>query len=232
MLRPTENHLRVARTARYFELGGPESAQSSSQQIASRQVVSLWFVLHGYSQLARDFVQYFADAAGPTRLIVAPEALNRYYLAPPEAGPAAERPVGATWMTREDRDNEIADYVSYLDTLYEALQPRLSIDARVEVIGFSQGAATATRWALHGHVPVSRLILWGGLLPPETPLDEPALRRSRLTLVAGSRDQYLTADRLEAEEQRLAAAGIPLRVIRFDGRHSLKRDVIRQLAAE
>jgi predicted esterase len=228
MLRPTENHLRVSRTARYFVLGGPESAE----QVASRDVGNLWFVLHGYGQLARDFVQYFADAATPARRIVAPEALNRYYLVPPDAAPAAERPVGATWMTREDRDNDIADYVAYLDALYDALRPGLAPDARVHVIGFSQGAATATRWALHGHVPIQRLVLWGGLLPPETPLDAPVLRSSSLTLVAGSRDKYLSPERLAAEEHRLAAAGIPARLIRFDGSHSLKRDVIRQLAAD
>lgn len=227
-----ENHLRVARTARYFTLGGAESTESRSQHIARPGAASAWFVLHGYSQLARDFVQYFADAASSTRLIVAPEALNRYYLLPPEAAPAAERPVGATWMTREDRESEIADYIGYLDALYGVLRERLAPDARVEVIGFSQGAATATRWALQGQTPVHRLVLWGGLLPPETPLDAPRLRRARLTLVAGSRDQYLSAERLDAEEHRLHAAGVPVRVIRFDGRHSLKREVIRQLATD
>jgi len=228
MLRPVENHLRVARTARYFTLGG--SADCETRAAPAGAASSVWFVLHGYSQLARDFVQYFADAASPPRIIVAPEALNRYYLLPPDAAPAAERPVGATWMTREDREHEIEDYVAYLDALYDALRPSLSPDARVEAIGFSQGAATATRWALRGRTPIARLVLWGGLLPPETPLAAPELRSLNLTLVAGTRDQFLSAERLDAEAQRLDAAGVPVRVIRFDGRHSLKRDVIRQLA--
>ncbi|MEZ4763957.1 MAG: hypothetical protein R3C26_12480 [Calditrichia bacterium] len=29
--------------------------------------------------------------------------------------------IGATWMTREDRENEIADYLAYLNNLSEAI---------------------------------------------------------------------------------------------------------------
>lgn len=203
----------------------------AAEAAAGAPASSAWFVLHGYGQLAGEFIRYFADAASPARLIVAPEALSRYYLLPPDAAPASERPVGATWMTREDRDVEIVDYVRYLDTVHEAVAPLLAPNARVEVVGFSQGAATATRWALRGRVQLHRLVLWGGLLPPETPLDSHVLAATRLTLVAGSQDKYLSPERLDTEEQRLRAAGVPVDVIRFEGRHSLKREVIRQLAA-
>ncbi len=84
-------------------------------------------------------------------LVVAPEAMNRFYLVTPTSAPARDRPVGATWMTREDRDSEIADYVEYLDALFdEVASDAANGGARVNVIGFSQGAATATRWVAHG----------------------------------------------------------------------------------
>ena len=38
-----------------------------------------------------------------SRLIVAPEALSRFYLGEVSQRPASERRVGASWMTREDR---------------------------------------------------------------------------------------------------------------------------------
>jgi predicted esterase len=101
----------------------------------------------------------------------------------------------------------------------------------VNVIGFSQGAATATRWVTHGRSHLSRLILWGGLMPPETDLSRgPAtLRGSRLTLVAGTRDQYVTDVALSAEQARLDSARIEYDVIRFDGGHVVSRSAFPQL---
>lgn len=219
---PHAHHLRVQRTARFYTLGGSNLAPRT-----------IWFVIHGYGQLAVDFVRYFGDLANDETLIVAPEALNRFYLVSPDKIPARDRPVGATWMTREDRDSEIADYVEYLDALYDAVAgdaPRT--DLRVNVIGFSQGSATATRWITHGRAPVHRLVLWGGLMPPETKLtDGPgALRHVPLTLVLGSRDQYVNETMLTAEQARLDAAKIPCDVIRFEGGHAISRVVFGQLA--
>jgi predicted esterase len=219
---PHTHHLRVQRTARFYTLGGSNLAPRT-----------IWFVIHGYGQLAGDFVRYFADLANDETLIVAPEALNRFYLVSPDKTPARDRPVGGTWMTREDRDSEIADYVEYLDALYDEVVgegPRT--DLRVNVIGFSQGSATATRWITHGRAPVHRLILWGGLMPPETKLaDGPgSLRHVPLTIVLGSRDQYVNETMLTAEQARLDAAKIPHDVIRFDGGHAINRAVFGQLA--
>jgi predicted esterase len=213
----------VQRTARYYTLGGGSSAPRT-----------VWFVLHGYGQLAGEFVRYFADLASDDSLIVAPEAMNRFYLVSPETAPARERPVGATWMTREDRDCEISDYVEYLDALYdEVAATAVSDGATVAVIGFSQGAATATRWVTHGRVPSSRLVLWGGVMPPETDLSRGplSLRSARLTLVIGDRDHYIDAAMVSAEEARLQTAGIPFDIIRFDGGHAIKRAVLGQLRA-
>ena len=66
---------------------------------------TVWFVLHGYGQLAGEFIRFFADLATDDSLVVAPEAMNRFYLVNPESAPARDRPVGATWMTREDRES-------------------------------------------------------------------------------------------------------------------------------
>jgi predicted esterase len=218
---PHAHHLRVQRTARYYTLGGGSAAPRT-----------VWFVLHGYGQLAGEFVRYFADLAADDSLIVAPEAMNRFYLVAPETAPARERPVGATWMTREDRDCEISDYVEYLDALYDdVVASAVNEGAMVGVIGFSQGAATATRWVAHGRVPASRLVLWGGLMPPEIDLSRgPAsLRNAGITLVIGDRDHYVDASMVSAEEARLQAAGIPFDTIRFDGGHAIKRVVLEQL---
>jgi predicted esterase len=216
----TERVIEVPRTARYYVLGEDGAADE------------LWIVLHGFGQLAGDFVEYFSGLNDGRRLVVAPEALSRYYTVPTTAAPASERPVGATWMTREDRDNEIKDYVRYLDLLHAELTRRRA-PSRTIVVGFSQGGATAARWAIHGESRIDRLILWGATVPPDANLGElkAALGGARLTLVIGRTDQYISSDAVASERSRLSQAGLEFDVVEYDAGHAIKRAVLLDVAA-
>ncbi|HEV8446481.1 MAG TPA: hypothetical protein VGQ44_06665 [Gemmatimonadaceae bacterium] len=219
---PHLHHIRVERTARYYTLGGRDDVPTTTW----------WFVLHGYSQLAGQFIRFFSDLAADDSRVVAPEALNRYYIVNPEVAPVRERPVGATWMTREDRESEVADYVEYLDAVFdEVTGGGLADGNHVNVIGFSQGAATASRWISHGRVPATRLILWGGLVPPDADLSRGpyALRGVPVTFVLGSRDHYVSDAMFEEDVARLSRIGITPSVIRFDGGHAVSRAALREL---
>jgi predicted esterase len=131
----TEWTLPVSRTARYATLGTFDAS-----------VRDCWIVCHGYGQLAAGFVTEFEPLLAPGRLIVAPEGLSRFYL---EGESGA---IGASWMTRESRETEIADYVGYLDAVYHQIQARTENDAlRVTAMGFSQGTATICRWGSSEH---------------------------------------------------------------------------------
>lgn len=217
----TERTIEVPRTARYYTIGDQSEA-----------IEELWFVLHGFGQLAGEFANYFADLDDGGRLVIAPEALNRYYAASASV-PASERPVGATWMTREDRLNEIRDYVRYLDTLHDEMALKHP-EARTVVVGFSQGGATAARWAQLGRSRIARLILWGATVPPDADLGAgpDAFRGARLTLVVGRHDHYVNAATLDAERHRLAAAGVSFDVVEYDGGHSIKRAVLLGLTTD
>jgi predicted esterase len=214
----TEHAIEVPRTARYYTVGDAVGGD-------------LWVVLHGFGQLAGDFIEYFVGLNDGSRVIAAPEALNRYYTTSLTV-PGAERPVGATWMTREHREAEMRDYVRYLDLLHAELAARYR-PRRTIVVGFSQGGATASRWVARGSTSVHSLVLWGALLPPD--LDLAAARErltaSRLTIVLGRTDQYIAADAAARERDRLAAAGIPFGLIEYDAGHSIKRAVLADLAA-
>jgi len=218
---PQERHLEVQRTARYYTLGSAADARD------------VWFVLHGYGQLARRFLRHFRPIAVPERLLIAPEALNRYYS---EYEPGYHRPdahVGATWMTREDRLHEITDYVRYLDQLYaEILAPPSFGNARRVLLGFSQGAATAARWAALGQAGFDRVILWGGFPPPELARGPALFRDAGLTVVFGRTDAYASAARVQAESAVLAAAGVTHRLCWFEGGHEIDADTLAELAAE
>jgi predicted esterase len=218
----SEHHLTVQRTARYYTLGDPRGT-----------VDDLWIVCHGFAQLARTFIDEFGVIARAGRLIVAPEALNRFYLNPDAGRAGASARVGATWMTREDRLTEIADYVRYLDELHrEVMNHRPSAEVRVTALGFSQGTATAARWLVHGAARIDRLVLWAGLLPPEIEPDGPFRERlttADLTIVHGTRDRMLTADQVRLQVESLERAGVACRVVEFEGGHRLDRDVLGRL---
>lgn len=219
---PREHHLQVSRTARYAMLGKPGPA-----------VTEVWFVCHGFGQLARNFVRDFAPVAAQERLIVAPEALARFYLGEVTGATSATARIGAAWMTREDRLSEIADYVGYLDALYARtfeLLPRERV--RVTALGFSQGAATAARWAAVGRSTLDRLVLWAGRLPDEfsAPEHVAPLARMQCVAVAGREDPMLTGGAQRVERNRLERLGLDVQWLAFDGGHVVDRATLLQLA--
>ena len=203
-----EHHFSTPRTARYFTLGSPERS------------TDLWIVCHGYGQLASRFLERFRPIEADERCIVAPEGLSRFYL----TESPTERRVGATWMTREDRLQEIDDYVRYLDGVYAKT---VTGGARATALGFSQGTATVCRWAALGSSRVDHLIVWGGEVPPD--LDLTRLRVPRLTLVYGTRDEYFTPKIIAATASRLREHKISYESISFEGGHEIDTATLRRL---
>lgn len=210
-----EHHLEVRKTARYWTAGDPASDD-------------VWVVLHGYKQLARRFLRRFESIA-EGRWIVAAEALNRFYVSqePGRHGPASV--VGATWMTREEREIEISDYVAYLDRLADHLD---LADRRVTVLGFSQGVATASRWVVHGAVRPERLILWGDVSPPDLDLvaAHAAFGRLDLFVVRGEEDRALAPRLVQEERDRLEGAGIRYELVTYPGGHDIDQEALGALA--
>lgn len=216
--RPHDHHLVVRRTARVHSLGDLDGARD------------LWIVLHGHGQLAADFIAPFGAIAGVSRAVVAPEALNRFYRDRESKGGHVGRPVGATWMTREDREAEIEDYIAYLD----AVADRWGGGRPITMLGFSQGVSTLLRWVARGRTRPSRVVAWAGELPPDVDL---VAHRSRfpdggLDLVMGSVDEYHSWIDLDGVKRRLDEAALPYRLHVFDGGHRLDRRTLLSLAGQ
>jgi predicted esterase len=221
----TPLHITVPKTARYYMLGEPSGV-----------VRDVWIACHGYGQLAAQFAEPFQEFIDTSRLIVVPEALSRFY-SDTKLPHTAASPVGATWMTREDREAEIVDQVVYMDTLYDRVfgllaEHGVSRDmTRVHALGFSQGVPTVARWAERGAATVDLLVLWAGGLPRDVNFRAvherlPALR---CDMVYGTADAWITPKVVVEQEGVLAASGIPYRILPFDGGHSLKGGVLREL---
>ncbi|MDQ6635282.1 MAG: phospholipase [Gemmatimonadota bacterium] len=214
----------VPRTARYYTLGPTHGFPRE-----------LWFVCHGYGQLAGRFIRQFAPLDDGTRLVVAPEALSRFYLDPIPVRRSDPTPrIGATWMTREDREAEIADYVTYLEQLAgEVRHPLAGAGPRIVVLGFSQGTATVSRWLAASEMRVDQLVLWGGTIPPELDLAAWAsrLHGAAITLVIGEHDEFATPAAVAAEAERLSAAGVAFTLQRYAGGHAIEATALQQLAS-
>lgn len=204
----TRHTLEVPRTARYHVLGtrGP----------ATR---CLEFVLHGYGQLAGPFLASVAVRGGPERVLVAPEGLSRYYLR------RGTGEVGASWMTKEERALEIADTLRYLDRVAGAVGAQ---GLELRLLGFSQGAAAAARWAVLGETRFARVVLWGCPLPPDLVLEAHAARVRALTwvFVAGDADTTAEPAALERDAARLGALGASVERQAFAGGHELEPELL------
>jgi len=227
--------LEVRRTALVASLG-PEAAPGAG-------VRELWYVIHGYSMRAVPFLEDCRAIARPDRLIVAPEALSRYYdgaLPPDSSDPARTKAmlahrsasVVASWMTRDQRDDEIRDYINYLDDVHAIMTRRFGGAAPpVTVLGFSQGGATALRWIAMGNVRPARLVIWASSMPPELDYAADArVRAPELSYVCGTTDQFITPKVLDQQHAMLRAANLPFRALSFVGGHRLDDGTLRTLA--
>jgi len=215
-----EEHIPIRRFARLFSLGD------------RADVRELWVVCHGYGQLAGRFIADFESIASPGRLIVAPEGLHRFYLDPPPA-PARDRRVGATWMTREDRDTDIQDYCAYLDDVVKHVAANAGArPSRIRVLGFSQGVATVFRWAVFGETEIDELILWGGEVPPDVEMVFAArrMRQTRLVLVRGAKDDLVPDTLTRRDRAALEAAGITFESHEHGGAHELDGGLLKEIA--
>ena len=213
-----EEHIDIVRSVRIYILADVQMP------------TDIWIVCHGYGQLASRFITSFEDIATPDRLIVAPEGLHRFYLDPPPA-PAAKRRVGATWMTRQDRETDIRDYVAYLDRVAAHVTGGRR-DVRIRALGFSQGSATVFRWAVMGNTTVDDLILWAGEVPPDVDMQRAAirLRQTRMTYVHGTRDEMLPARVAAKQHELLDSAGLSYDVREFEGGHEMDSALLATIA--
>lgn len=204
------HHLSVTRTARYITLGELTPATKE-----------VWLVLHGYAQLATDFIQTFQPLDNGERFIVAPEGLNRFYAKGFGGKPAA------TWMTSEDREHDIADYIRYLDALYAHLELATHPCKKV-ILGFSQGVATASRWLQATSHPVDHFVICSGEVAHELQ-QAPHARLLTIpkTYITGNDDPFIDAEKHERYTRLMKSWGA--RVVEFTGGHMVHVPSLRQV---
>jgi predicted esterase len=207
------NHhkVKIEKTAHYFTQGE-----------VNPKTKYLWFVTHGYGQLASNIIRKFEGFDEAEHIVVAPEALNRFYW------DLRKGFVGACWMTKQDRLDEIDDYTHFLSQVFKEYTANLSPNCKVILFGFSQGCATQIRWILRAFPKFDHLIMWGGILPEDIDYQPfmPYFKDKKLYFVCGNDDEFLNEERINWNIDFAQKQGLDMRYHPFIGKHEILTDVL------
>jgi len=207
------HHITTQKTARIFTFGN-----------LTPKTKNIWLVAHGYGFSAEYFIKKFEELDPNTNFVIVPEALNRFYLKDLNGR------VGACWMTTVERENEIEDYISYLDKVYETLI--LQTKAKIIALGFSQGAATIGRWAMKTSNRLNNIVFWGGSIPDECLADISKLNALHPYLLVGDEDEFITSEKREMFMKTLANNNVIFSHIFYKGGHAILTEPLMQLSRE
>jgi len=203
-----KHNIIVNKTATYYTLGDIQSAKT------------IWFVLHGYGMLAKYFIKKFNPILSNDIAIIAPEGLSKFYTE------GFYGRIGAAWMTKENREGEIEDYINYLNQLYNTiLKDNQNSDLKINVLGFSQGGATASRWISDKKVKLNNFILWSNVFPDD--MDFKSFGTTFNTYILfGNKDEFSTDEHLKKQEEILTNASLNITIIEFEGTHDIPENVL------
>ena len=167
-----EHHFSFEQTRRYYQ----------NDLEGKRHIL---IALHGYGQLAQFFYRKISFLSEDWGILV-PEGPHRFYLE------ATSGRVGASWMTKEWRTQDIEDNIAYLQQLIEKVRAEHP-HTTFHLLGFSQGGATAARLFQRCPGLFAQLILWASVFPPD--LEKQAFpKEKKLDFVLGKQDPYFDED--------------------------------------
>lgn len=179
---------------------------------------TLLIALHGYGQLVPYFIRKFHQIDSTRNFVVAPEGLHRFYL----NGTSGR--VGASWMTKEARLDDIEDNINYLNQVYQRFVGQQKFD-KIIVLGFSQGAATAARWIENTDFKIDAFIQWAGVFPPDLEINASNSKWQSLKhfYVVGNQDPYFAENSSDEYNQSawLKKHNFHPETITFDGKHDV-----------
>lgn len=192
-----ETHfLRTTKTAVVNTFGDPQL----------RDVVLL---IHGYAQRAEVFLDSFQSGL-KNHFLVAPEGLSAFY----PKGLKGE--VGASWMTSHNRENEILDYVTYLNNVAAHYD---FMNKNVSVVAFSQGVSTVLRWLKQSTLSFSELFLVAGTIPDEVTFDTISYKNAYY--LHGTKDLLIDMSIINSRINEDL-----VNVISYEGRHEINEELI------
>ena len=193
---------------RTLSIETPTHGRVLVRERAGARIVLIGF--HGYTENAEIQMARLEAVAGAAEwTLVSVQGLHRFY-----RGKTSE--ISASWMTRQDREQMIADNLEYADRVVSAV---VRSPTKIVTLGFSQGVAMAFRSAVRGRMRAAAVVAVGGDVPPELLADAGSEFPSVL-IARGETDDWYTASKLDADVSALKARGIAPAVSVYPGGHA------------
>ncbi|MDB4292712.1 esterase [Maribacter sp.] len=185
---------------------------------------NIWVVLHGIGYLSRYFLKYFDELNAAENYIIAPQAPSKYYLK------NEYRHVGASWLTKENTDQEKENVLAYLEAVMK--EENVPTDRKLIVLGFSQGVSIATRWLAHAKLKCDHLVLYAGGMPKELvapDFDFLQHNGTKISVLVGNQDEYLTPEVIKKQSAIIETLfkGRAIQTV-FEGGHEIKKELLTQ----
>ena len=211
-----KKQISISKTGKYSQIGK-----------CSKKINNVWIVLHGYGMLSEYFVKKFECIIDETTLVIAPEATNRFYL-----GNNYNR-VGASWMTKLDKEQEISDNILFLDKLFSIIKKEIGHDNfKLNTLGFSQGGPALVRWLMSNKLNTNSLILWGSDIPKDSLVTENKSRWNSINLkiVIGKNDEYINEEKKQEFVGVVKSYGLKYDLIEYEGSHKIIEEELKKIA--
>lgn len=190
------------------------------------RVKKVWLLCHGYAQLPEYFMRHFEPFFAEDCLFISPQGLSTFYI----QGTSGR--VGASWMTKHNREVDIDDINSYLNQVYLSVHARISPDAEWNILGFSQGVPVVLRWYFQSALHAAKIVVWAGSMPVDIAEDilQKRLSSSCLYVVNGNRDPFLENE-IDIDEIRKRMADLypKHKWLRFEGGHHLHAETLNKI---
>ena len=211
-----KKQISISKTGKYSQIGK-----------CSKKINNVWIVLHGYGMLSEYFVKKFECIINETTLVIAPEATNRFYLRDNYTR------VGASWMTKLDKEQEISDNILFLDKLFSIIKKDIGHDNfKLNTLGFSQGGPALVRWLMSNKLNTNSLILWGSDIPKDSLVIENKSRWNSMNLkiVIGKNDEYINEEKKQEFIGVVKSYGLKYELIEYEGSHKIIEEELKKIA--
>lgn len=167
---------------------------------------------HGYAETAEDHLRELEAIPGAEHwLLCAVQGLHTFYR-------GRTGTIGASWMTRFNRELAIADNLAYVRAVVADLKARHPVGERVVLSGFSQGVAMAYRAARFCDLHLEGLFALAADVPPDVAA-EPWPNPPRILQARGNSDSGYSAEQMENDLATLTRLGVPHEAFTFAGGH-------------
>jgi predicted esterase len=197
MLDTMDEHIIDARTHGRYLCEPPATADAPWPLIVG---------FHGFAENAEIHLDALRALPGAADwLLASVQALHPFY--------TPTQRIVASWMTRQHREQAIADNIDYVTRVVAAVRARYDAGGPLVFAGFSQGGAMAYRAA--AACRADGVLVLGADVPPDV---DPAMLPPVL-IGRGTDDEWYAASTLDADVATLRAGGVRVDTCVFDGGH-------------